>query len=152
MEDMMNGLHSFSATTRFETFEHKTIVFSCMVFTEAITESQRRRLILSGINRIDRIDKKEKEPHESSAFYRALANATFEMTRWEIPLVPVVICAHQELGIMGEYEYVKCICRRIVARTNLSYGIIDVPRVLYQCLEEIVHIASRIPPLSSLRN
>ncbi len=144
----MNGLHAFSATTRFEKFDNDTIIFSCMVFTEPITETQRRRLILKGIARIDSLDKDEKEPCESSAFYRDLAKATFDATRWEKPLIPIIICSHEELCASCEYEYVIYICRRIVKRTNLSYGVIDVPRTLFQCLEKIVRIPSRIPPLS----
>jgi hypothetical protein len=152
MEDVMNGLHAFSATTRFEKFNNDRIVFSCMVFTAPVTETQKRRLILKGIARIDNLEKDEKEPHESSAFYRDLAKATFEATRWEEPIIPIVICSHEELCLGHEYEYVKRICRRIAAHTNLSYGIIGVPRVLFQCLEKIVYMPSRVAPLSSLLN
>lgn len=150
----MNGSLCFAATKRFFKFENGTVVFSCMILSQAITETERRRLILAGIARIDSIENDEKEPYESSAFYRDLAKGTFDATQWETPLVPVIVCAHQELCPLCEYEYVKCICRRITTTYNLcsGYGIIDVPRVLFHCMEGIIQMQSRVTPLSYMTN
>ena len=152
--DIMQKSSPFSAVLDFFTFKNygDTIVFSYMVFLQAITESQRRRLLLESIARIDSLNKEEKDPMDSSAFYRNLAKATFDASRWEQPRVPIIICGHQDMCVACEYECIVYISRQIQAESNLSHGVIHVPRVIFHCMEEMVRMRSRIPPLSLLLN
>lgn len=150
MEVGMNALYGLSAASKHFQFSwHEgRVSFSCIVFLEAFSEAEKRRLILDGIAGIENLDEDQKDPDDCVDCLIHDAKAMLAETEWEEPRIPIVMYAHQEMCFSCVCHYAQCIRRKIDEGAKFPYEIIDVPYALFQAIENTVRTQSYLQPLS----
>ena len=152
----MNDLRSLTAIVEHFKFDWRsdrhTVAFSSLILTTPLTEEEKRQLIFAGIEEIDNLPPEEKDCGECSNLLSGCIEEMLAQTVWHEPRHPVFIYVHQEMCLERLCGYINHIHRKINFSWRIACGIIEVPRTLFQGLERLLIIRSRIPPLAALRN
>ena len=148
----MNDLQSLTAIAEPFEFDLHTVAFSTLILTTPLTEQEKRQLIFAGIAEIENLPDEEKDYDECTDLLSGLIEERLAETAWHEPRHPVFVYVHQEMCLEHLCGYINHIHRKINFSWRIACGLIDVPRVLFQGLERLLVIRSRIPPLTALRN